>query len=104
MKVDLSQLFPQNRAEGVNGTGASHRSYSKDQTSPADEVRLSTNGSDIQTLKSKLQALPEIRSERVASLRQAIQSGSYKLDDRQIADAIYREYSSTAPASKPQAK
>ena len=65
-----------------------------EQKSPAtsgvagDQVKLSADHQIVERLKAELNQLPEVRQDRVVQLRQALQSGSYKVTDEQIADAI----------------
>jgi flagellar biosynthesis anti-sigma factor FlgM len=42
-------------------------------------------------LAVELQDLPEVRNERVAALKEAIQVGQYQVSDSQIADALQRQ-------------
>jgi len=43
------------------------------------------------SLAVELQQLPEIRNERVAAFREAIQKGQYQISDSAIADALQRQ-------------
>ena len=53
-----------------------------------DEVQFSVDREKVQRLKSDLDGLPDLRQERVAVLRQAIEAGSYKVPNQQIAQAM----------------
>jgi len=53
-----------------------------------DTVQFSPKFAEVQNLTSKLQQLPEIRSDRVSALRQQIQQGTYKPDPSEVAGAI----------------
>ncbi len=53
------------------------------------QISLSSNS--IQSLKAQLDKLPDVRESKVQALQQAIQSGSYKVDNYQLADAISAE-------------
>jgi len=63
-----------------------------------DQARLSVDHATIKSLKSKLDNVPEVRSEKVEALRQAIQEGQYSVTAEQVAGAMYAEFMS--PASR----
>jgi flagellar biosynthesis anti-sigma factor FlgM len=42
----------------------------------------------VQQLTAKVQQLPDIRSERVAALKEQIQKGTYNPDAADVADAL----------------
>ena len=52
------------------------------------EVQFSIDREKVQRLKSDLDGMPDLRQERVAVLRQAIEAGSYKVLSQQIAQAM----------------
>ncbi len=51
-------------------------------------VNLSAQAQQLQAIEEKLRDLPEVDSERVSQLRQAIADGSYKPDSSRIADKL----------------
>jgi len=53
-----------------------------------DEVQFSVDREKVQQLKADLDGLPDLRQERVAVLRQAIEAGSYEVPIHQIAQAM----------------
>lgn len=57
---------------------------------PAGErgVKLSSQAQQLQAIEESLRELPEVDSERVARLRQAISDGSYQADSARIADKL----------------
>jgi negative regulator of flagellin synthesis FlgM len=59
--------------------------------SSQDQAQLSVSSEKIGQLKATLASVPEIRQERVAPLRQAINDGSYQVSDQQLADAIHSD-------------
>ena len=69
-------------AQSINGPHASTRPSAAAQSSAAggasDELQLSHAGQ----LASQLSDIPDIRQDRVSSLRAAIQSGTYETSDR----------------------
>jgi negative regulator of flagellin synthesis FlgM len=61
------------------------------QISGSDSVQVSSKFAEVQQLTSKLQQLPDVRSERVAVLKAKIQQGTYKPDPAEVADALLNE-------------
>lgn len=54
----------------------------------ADRVEISNAARRIAHLLESASALPEIREEKIAEIRQALESGSYRVDSRALARAI----------------
>jgi flagellar biosynthesis anti-sigma factor FlgM len=55
------------------------------------EVQFSIDREKVQRLKSDLDGMPDVRQERVAVLRQALEAGSYKVPNPQIAQAMFSD-------------
>jgi flagellar biosynthesis anti-sigma factor FlgM len=43
-------------------------------------------------LQEKLAKAPEVRQERVTAIKQAMDAGTYKVSDSQLADAMFKEF------------
>jgi negative regulator of flagellin synthesis FlgM len=56
-----------------------------------DEVQFSIDREKVQRLKLDLDGMPDLRQERVAVLRQALEAGSYKVPNQQIAQAMFSD-------------
>jgi len=54
----------------------------------ADRIEISDAALRISRLLEAASALPEIREEKIAELRQALESGTYRVDPRALARAI----------------
>ncbi|HHU62524.1 MAG: flagellar biosynthesis anti-sigma factor FlgM [Bacillota bacterium] len=52
-----------------------------------DEVTLSTEGKEMQTMLEKLKATPDIRPQAM-EIKTAIENGTYKISARQIAQGL----------------
>ncbi len=52
----------------------------------ADAVTLTATAEKLKALEEKLAAVPEVDSERVAQIREAISSGQYKIDTESTAE------------------
>lgn len=66
----------------------SNSEYGTTQVDGQDTVAFSPKFAEVQNLTSKLQQLPDIRSERVSALKQQIQQGTYNPDPADVAAAI----------------
>jgi flagellar biosynthesis anti-sigma factor FlgM len=56
--------------------------------------------STASSLAIDLQKLPEVRNERVAALREAIQKGQYQISDSQIAGALQSQLLRTGSSNE----
>lgn len=54
----------------------------------SDVVTLTDLGARLQQLTDSVAQLPEVDKARVAELKNAIESGNYRIDDRQVADKL----------------
>ena len=89
-------LNPQAMPELDRSTSAAAGSKAQDvkQRSLAeaeDVTHLFTGSAVVQTLKAHLGKLPEIRQQKVDSLKQAIAEGRYQTHPQQIADAMFAD-------------
>jgi flagellar biosynthesis anti-sigma factor FlgM len=90
MRIDAPLPLPENvQTQKVSHTGSSaQQSPAAAVTSGQDRAQLSVDSGTVQQLKSSLSQLPEVRQDRVDTLRQAVSSGSYQVSDQQLSDAI----------------
>jgi flagellar biosynthesis anti-sigma factor FlgM len=95
MKVDPNiQSIINAQSESVqNGKttrtqGAASEGSTAGQVDGSDTVEFSQKFAEVQQLTSKLQQLPDVRSERVSMLRQQIQQGTYNPKSSDVAAAI----------------
>src|SRR5277367_5688558 len=82
---------PQNTGKPLSGTATKSGGVSSQ--AGEDTVSLSSTHGEVQTLKASLGSVPEVRSERVSSLRQQVSQGQYQPSSSKVADAIVQEYS-----------
>jgi flagellar biosynthesis anti-sigma factor FlgM len=68
-------------------TGATSSSTS------GDTFQVSTRQAEIQSLTGQLANVPDVRSERVAPLKAAVQQNNYNPESAQVADAMLRDQS-----------
>lgn len=62
-----------------------------DQTLGEDTATLSGDSASVTNLTTQALQSSDIREDKVAALRQAIQNGAYKIDPAKIADAIIQD-------------
>lgn len=66
-------------------------------TVPNDTVQISSDQTTLQGLVAGLDKVPDVRADRVQSLRTEIQSGAFQRTNDQVAGAIVNELASTLP-------
>lgn len=59
----------------------------------ADKVTISSQANNLGRLAELTKDAPEIRSERVAELKSALEDGSLKVDSRELAAKMFKEMS-----------
>jgi flagellar biosynthesis anti-sigma factor FlgM len=104
MRVDLTTLGvepPENgkpgRAGQTGDTGiaaGSASSATAGSVSGHDQASFSFDQVRLQSLQAQVLAQPEVRSDKVQTLQQAIGSGSYSVSASQVADALVNELAS----------
>ena len=57
----------------------------------SDQVHLSGKAKELEELKQVIHQMPEIRTDKVETLKKAIQEGSYQVDSLKIAGKILEE-------------
>ena len=82
-----------NKAPSSESAAAVTKSNSEKPSSNAssDSVSLSAEAQSLGKLESSIAAEPEVDAAKVASIRNAIQSGQYQVNAEQIADKIIRQ-------------
>jgi len=91
MKIDGTSPSPEPQVATFKRQVASDGAESREvEASDSDDARLST-AIAVSALAEKLRQLPDVRQERVAALRQAVQNGQYQPSDQQIADALHAQ-------------
>ncbi|HMK50630.1 MAG TPA: flagellar biosynthesis anti-sigma factor FlgM [Thermodesulfovibrionales bacterium] len=57
----------------------------------SDKVDISGKGKEIAELMAAVNQLPDVRSDKVEAVKKAIESGTYKIDPRKIAEKFLEE-------------
>lgn len=99
MKIN-SDFEPQ-ASQGPTGAGAagastriqSSRSSNAGQSVATDKAELSSEAQQFAKLSAQVSKVPDVRADRVATLKSAIQGGTYSVNNHQIAQAMSRDFS-----------
>jgi negative regulator of flagellin synthesis FlgM len=95
MKITSEQLLPtlnNVKSEPVENSDSAAIAGQKSPGQGADRVELSINKGEIEQLKKTMQAIPEVRNEKIARLKEAIDSGSYKVDGKEVAAKMIQSW------------
>lgn len=92
--MKLSNIFPQINTEKVQvkktrGTSPTDSTQNTPATG-TDRVELSSNSVDVQKMQEILQQTPDVRADRVRSLKQQIEKGEYSVDPYKVADQMLK--------------
>ncbi len=63
-------------------------SATAEKTPDGSQVELSSQASTLKTAEEKIQSLPEVDSDRVASIKAALEKGDFKIDNQSLADKM----------------
>jgi len=95
MRIDFTNLglekAENTKAHGTGRPATTEGQASTGATSSADRAQFSFDSARVQSMVGRVLAAPEVRSERVASLKEALGHGKYTADARKVADAMAAE-------------
>ena len=57
-----------------------------------DEVHISETGRDFQIAKMALQEAPDVREEKIATIKSSMEAGTYEVDSIDFADKVIQKY------------
>ncbi|HTV16402.1 MAG TPA: flagellar biosynthesis anti-sigma factor FlgM [Acidobacteriaceae bacterium] len=91
MRIDLTnsaagQIASEVSAKAAGAQGASAADSHEDRTT------LTSGAGSVESLVSQAMSSPEVRADKVASLKEAIGNGSYQLDPAGIAASMIDEH------------
>jgi negative regulator of flagellin synthesis FlgM len=95
MKIDSEQLLAtvnKFKKEPLEKTESAAVAEKKGSRPGVDRVELSTNGTEIERLKKTMQVTPDVRSEKVAQLKEQIAAGTYKVDGKAVAEKMLQSW------------
>lgn len=56
-----------------------------------DKVDISGTGRDIAALMNEINKLPDVRTDRIKAIKEAIETGNYSIDVKKVAEKIISE-------------
>lgn len=80
-----------NQISQVYGNQPVKKSYNSSTygiTSTTDQVSFSTVGKDMQTAKTALKDVPDVRQDRINALKESIANGTYQVSAESFADKL----------------
>lgn len=66
-------------------------SQSLQKTAPSDKVEISGKAREIAELMSVISQMPDVRAEKIAEIKKAVESGNYTINPSKIAESILNE-------------
>lgn len=91
MRIDLTQATASQIASEPNSKPVSAQNVNVSDVAGEDRTTLSSSQQSLSALVSSAMSSPEIRQDKVDILKQAIDSGTYKLDPGKIAESMIDE-------------
>lgn len=92
--MKLSNILPQIITDKVQVKKTRETSSTEppqgETTAGTDRVELSSNSVDVQKMHDILQQTPDVRTDRVRSLKQQIENGEYQVDPHKVADQMLK--------------
>ncbi len=93
MRIDLSQLTPAQVSSEHNAKKISDQQSSASETAgTVDRTTFTSDSTSVGSLVGKAMSSPEVRQDLVDQLKQAVNSGQYKLDPSAIASSMIDEH------------
>ncbi|MCK5679492.1 flagellar biosynthesis anti-sigma factor FlgM [bacterium] len=83
--LDAARKSGGGKGETVAGAGRNQ--------AQGDQVSISSKGNNLGRLAELSKDAPEIRSEKIAELKSALEDGSLKVDSRELAARMFKEMS-----------
>ncbi|MCX7982218.1 MAG: flagellar biosynthesis anti-sigma factor FlgM [Syntrophales bacterium] len=81
-------LYQYQQAESVQKGKAKGEKPEAQSLIPEDKVSISIQSRDINIAREAIKELPEIREDRVAEVKKAVESGTYRVDAEKLAENL----------------
>ena len=95
MRIDLhvrsTEVSESSRSGGSSGAEKKKAAVAAEQRGHGDETHLSFNPARVRELERMAREVPDLRKERVESLKSAIQDGRYEAPAEQVSSAMLRD-------------
>jgi negative regulator of flagellin synthesis FlgM len=97
INYEISKQLPkktENEIEGMGGkqTSNEQKVEEKNQSVQDTIVNLSTASKETQTAREIIASEPDVREDKVAELKERIESGNYTIDNKAVADKIVNSF------------
>ena len=86
-RAQIGQILKVYRVQGLVQTSKQAGDVSG-ASSVKDDISLSFSQDDLKKVKELVDKLPDVRTEKVESIARELQSGTYKVDAREVADKM----------------
>jgi negative regulator of flagellin synthesis FlgM len=84
---DISKSKARNVSRPEQGRGTDTKARAD---APRDAVELTNTATNLKRIEAKLADMPEVDRSRVDDIRQRVQSGSYEIDHRELANKMLK--------------
>ena len=91
MRIDLYNTAASQISSGASSQQVSPNTPSTASVNSEDRATLSSDSTSVSSLVSQALSYPEVRQDKVDSLKQSIANGQYELDPTKIAGSILDE-------------
>ena len=81
-----------NQVQEKNKVDTSNNEKPEKSAAKTDTVVISDAAKRIQEAKTQLDNIPDVRAEKVAKLKEQVESGTYKVDAEKTADKLIKEH------------
>ena len=78
-------------AQRVNKPTPPERPVAAQRTAPSDKVNISGKGREVADIIASVNQLPDIREAKVQEIKKSVDSGTYNIDARKIADRMLKD-------------
>jgi negative regulator of flagellin synthesis FlgM len=92
MRIDLFNSSASQISSEASSQQVSPVALSSTSASSEDHATLSSDSTSVSSLVSQALSYPEVRQDKVDSLKQSINSGQYEIDPSKIAGSILDEH------------
>jgi negative regulator of flagellin synthesis FlgM len=76
--------------EGVKGSQAAKKGQSAGKTAKSDKADISQKASTLSKVREAVDAVPEVRVDKVSEIKKAVDGGNYNVRGEKVADAIIK--------------
>lgn len=89
-----AQSEPVSSTKKDSASGATPKAANTSTSSSGDTLQISSRHAEVQQLTAQLANVPEVRTQKIAPLKAAVQQNTYQPDSGKIADAMLADQSS----------